>query len=220
MGKKRQDDLFYGLRLTEEQEALNQALMDDAKKIIFVDSVAGTGKTTIAVGCGYKQVKEQKFSAVHYLFSTPCEKKLGYTPGGVEEKESKYLIPLFDAIEVVNLYPESSIFELADISCKKADKPWVSAHSINYMRGVNLRNSFVIIDEAQNMTVKELKMVLTRIHDDSKVIVIGHHGQCDIDEKKSGFVKYREHFRGDEYSAEFELTQNFRGVVSRKADML
>jgi phosphate starvation-inducible protein PhoH len=77
----------------------------------------------------------------------------------------------------------------------------------------------VIIDEAQNYTVGELKKVLTRIHDTSKVIVIGHTGQIDI-KGESGFAKYMAWFEGQERCEVCQLTKNYRGWLSTYADML
>ena len=88
-----------------------------------------------------------------------------------------------------------------------------------YLRGTNLQNKVVIIDEAQNYTVGELKKVLTRIHDTSKVIVIGHTGQIDI-KGESGFAKYLKWFEGQPRCAVCSLTKNYRGWLSTYADML
>lgn len=167
MGKKRPDDrLFYGMTLTEEQEAVYVALFDENIRIVWIDAMAGTGKTTLAVGVGKILVHGEKYGHVEYMFATPYESKMGYRPGSTEEKERIYLGPLFDAIDAIGEDQGRSIFEMADESRKAGKTPWISAHSINYLRGRNLRDAFVIIDEAQNMTEKELRMVLTRIHDD------------------------------------------------------
>ena len=88
-----------------------------------------------------------------------------------------------------------------------------------YMRGVNLAKQVVILDEAQNFTVDDMRKVLTRIHDTCKVIVIGHTGQIDIS-GKSGFAKYIKHYRTFEESAECELTINHRGKFSSHADAI
>ena len=91
-----------------------------------------------------------------------------------------------------------------------------------YLRGCNLENKVVIIEETQNMYVDELKKVLTRISDTSKTIVIGHSGQCDLyhHPENSGFVKYIEHFKDKDYARICELNTNHRGIVSSWADEL
>ena len=95
----------------------------------------------------------------------------------------------------------------------------VEVAPLAYMRGRTLSDSFIILDEAQNYTVAELKKVLTRCHDTCKVIVIGHTGQIDI-RGGSGFARYLEHFDGQERCAVCRLTTNHRGWLSTFADML
>jgi len=101
------------------------------------------------------------------------------------------------------------------------DKAWVEAKSHTFLRGGNIKGSTVIIDEAQNLTRGELKKVLTRIHPDTTVIMIGHDGQIDLKKpEKSGFTPYLEHFSGESYVKVVELTKNFRGPLAQKADEL
>ena len=88
-----------------------------------------------------------------------------------------------------------------------------------FLRGTNLDDAVIIIDEAQNYTVAQLKKTLTRIGKKVKVIVIGHELQCDLEHPKdSGFMKYIEHFSGEERAAICELTINHRGWISKCAD--
>ena len=90
-----------------------------------------------------------------------------------------------------------------------------------FLRGTNLDNAVVIIDEAQNYTVAQLKKVLTRVGSRSKVIVIGHELQCDLDSPEtSGFAKYIEHFKDQKRTAVCTLVNNHRGWISRHADEL
>lgn len=101
------------------------------------------------------------------------------------------------------------------------EQAWITAKSHVFMRGINIKESTLIIDEAQNMTRGDLKKVLTRVHDSTTVIVIGHDGQNDLpDPKKSGFVPYLEHFRNEPYCKVVELSKNFRGDLARRADEL
>ena len=222
MGKRQQDDLFYHLTLTDEQKDMVDAIFNEDVRIVFVDSVAGSGKTTIAVGCANILVHQpdDRYREMVYLFSTPCEDKTGFRPGTREEKEAAYLQPLYDAVCEIDETPERCIQEIAEISNIKNNNAWITAHSINFMRGTNIKNRIVVIDEAQNMTAHELKMVLTRMHDSAKVIVIGHTGQIDIDQEASGFKRYLEHYRTEEYCRVCSLTKNFRGRIAAKADEL
>lgn len=155
-----------------------------------------------------------------YTFSPVEEGALGYTPGTVEEKESKYIQPLLDALVEIDEDPRFSI-----ISEKNPDlineNAWIEAKSHTFVRGSNIKDSTLIIDEAQNLTRGELKKVLTRCHDSTTVIVIGHDKQIDLKRpEKSGFVPYLEWFKNEPYANVCELTKNFRGKLAQKADEL
>jgi len=101
------------------------------------------------------------------------------------------------------------------------DNTWIKAMSHVFMRGTNIKDSTLIIDEAANMTRGDLKKVLTRVHQSTKVIMIGHTDQCDLpDPSKSGFAPYIEHYRDEPYCKVVELSKNFRGKLAQKADEL
>lgn len=206
-------ELFYGLKLTDEQRQYVDSIFDN--QITIVNARAGTGKTTLAVGAA--KILEQP---LYYIFSPVEEDTLGFTPGEVEDKEAKYIVPLLDALKEIKedhrfaLYRDKNPEHVRGVA-------WVFAKSHVFVRGSNIKNATVIIDETQNFTRGELKKVLTRIHDSCKVIVIGHDGQCDLDNpEKSGFVPYLEHFRDEPYCQVVELTTNFRGRLARHADAL
>lgn len=208
--------LFYGLKLTDEQTGYSNSIID--KLVTFCQARAGSGKTTVAVGTAkimldmYQHLKE-----VHYIFPTVEEKALGFSTGDVKAKEAKYLTPLLDALKEINEVPYKV---LKNEWTEKQGTWWVDAYSHNYMRGGNIKNAVVIIDEAQNMTKKELRKILTRCHDSSYVVVMGDINQCDIDPKQSGFIPYLEHYRTVPFANVVELTKNFRGVISAHAETL
>jgi phosphate starvation-inducible protein PhoH len=208
--------MFFGLadKLTDEQREYVNAILDH--KMVFCNSKSGTGKTTLAVGCAKLLQRE-----LVYIFSPVEEKKLGFTPGDVFEKESKYLTPLKDALLEINEDPTKAIISDDNIMNVKNGNAWVRPMSHVFARGINLKGKTIIIDEAQNFTRGDLKKILTRIHDDCTVVVIGHDGQCDLDKpEKSGFIPYLEHFKNEPYVKICNLTKNFRGNLAQKADEL
>lgn len=205
-------ELFYGLNLTDEQIIYADAICD--RLVVFCQARAGSGKTTVAVG-----VAKILNKPMHYIFPTVEEKALGFSAGDVKTKEAKYLTGLYDAITEIGESPMQAI-KHDDNKSLKQGTGWIEAYSHNYMRGGNIKNSTVIIDEAQNLTKKELRKILTRIHDTSHVVVMGDFRQCDIDPKLSGFLPYLEHYRTTSYSQVCELTKNFRGVISAHAETL
>ncbi|MEK3887283.1 PhoH family protein [Bacillus sp. FSL K6-3431] len=209
------DNLLFGFasKLTEEQRIYVDSIFDN--KVTIVNAKAGTGKTTLAVACAKLIGKP-----LYYTFATVEEDALGFTPGDVEDKESKYITPLIDALTVIREDPRLAIYRDSNPDFMNA-AAWVTAKSHVFMRGTNIKDATLIIDEAQNMTRGELKKVLTRVHSDVTVIMIGHDGQNDLaDPTKSGFVPYLEHFRNEPYAKVCELHTNFRGVISQHADKL
>lgn len=211
------DNLFfgYGHKLTNEQKDYVDSIIDN--QLTIVNAKAGTGKTTLAVMAARYLQRE-----LVYIFSPVEEKTLGYTPGSVEEKEAKYTVPLKDAILEIGELPEKVIKFEDNVDNIKNGNAWVQAMSHTFARGTNIKgNKLVVIDETQNFTRGELKKVLTRIHNDVKVVMIGHDGQIDLkDPKKSGFIPYLEHFRNENYAKVCELTVNFRGELAKHADDL
>ena len=213
-------NMFYNMILDEEQVAFVDAIKNPEKTIVFYDAPAGTGKTTLAMGAANILVQDRRneLDGIVYIVSPYGEQKQGYLPGSITEKSEVYYEPAYQAMIEVHMNPNSDVYSEA-MTSRKRDEAFVKLLTHTYLRGTNLQNKVVILDEAQNYTVAELKKVLTRIHDSCKVIVIGHTGQIDI-HGCSGFQKYLEHFQGQEKCAVCKLTTNHRGWLSTYADEL
>ena len=211
---------FYGLTLDQEQRAFVDAIMDQSKTIVFCNAKAGTGKTTLAMGAANILVKDKRneLDGIVYIVSPYGENKQGYLPGSITEKSEVYYEPAYQAMIEVGMNPNVDVCS-ESMTAKKKGEAFVKMLTHTYLRGTNLQNKVVILDESQNYTVAELKKVLTRIHDSCKVIVVGHTGQIDI-RSGSGFQKYLEHFEGQEKCAVCQLTTNHRGWLSTYADEL
>lgn len=221
LGEKYEFELFFGLgaTLTEEQDAMIQSIFDH--KITFVDSKAGTGKTTIAIATA-KQINAVLGKEAVYICAPINMKVLGYLPGDLNEKLAVYQQPLVDALFAINENPMQAIFheEIDDYSNKNInDYAWIHFESPTFYRGINLKNKTVILDEAQNFTKADIKKILTRCSDDCKVIVIGHQMQCDLNNQSdSGFKPYMDWFETFDDVGYVTLTKNFRGTLSTHAD--
>ncbi len=220
---------FYQLVLDAEQKAFVREMLNKEKLIVFCDAKAGTGKTTLAMGAAnlLYQDKRNGYDGVVYIVSPYGEQRQGYLPGNQTAKSEVYFEPAYQAIVEIGLNPnvdvctESLVSKKTDAKkgeAKKGDS-FIRLLTHTYLRGSNLSKKIIIIDEAQNFTVAELKKVLTRVHDDCKVIVIGHTGQIDI-QGNSGFARYLKHFEGQEKCAVCKLTVNHRGWLSTYADVL
>lgn len=211
---------FYGLNLDEQQEKFVNAILDLKKTIVFCNAVAGTGKTTLAMGAANKLVKDNRneLDGIVYIVSPYGEQKQGYLPGSVTEKSEVYFEPAYQAIITCNMNPFADVCT-ESMTSKKKGTGYIKLLTHTFLRGVNLENKVVILDEAQNFTVEELKKALTRIHDSCKVIVVGHTGQVDIS-SRSGFSRYIQHFSSADRCEVCYLTINHRGWLSSYADAL
>tara|TARA_Y100000992_G_C21247421_1_gene484036 strand:+ start:551 stop:1552 length:1002 start_codon:yes stop_codon:yes gene_type:complete len=143
---------------------------------------AGTGKSFLAVSVAMTMLFEKKVEKV--ILSRPAVEageKLGFLPGDMKEKVDPYLRPLYDA-----LY---DLFGYEKIN-KKIDSGEIEIAPLAFMRGRTLKNSFAILDEAQNATLTQIKMFLTRIGENSKIVVNGDPSQIDlINKSQSGLIK-------------------------------
>ena len=152
------------------------------KDIILALGPAGTGKSFLAVSVAITMLMEKKVERV--ILSRPAVEageKLGFLPGDIKEKVDPYLRPLYDA-----LY-ELFGFEKID---KKIETGEIEIAPLAFMRGRTLKNCFAILDEAQNATETQIKMFLTRIGENSKLVVNGDPSQVDLNNKSdSGLVK-------------------------------
>lgn len=154
--------------------ANQQALMDaiDTNPLVFAAGAAGTGKTYLTVAKGVEALEAGKVKRI--VLSRPAVEageNLGYLPGDMEEKLSPYLRPLYDA-----LCDRLSIKRLKALTAEGI----IEIAPIAYMRGRTLNNAYVVIDEAQNCTYSQLKMLLTRLGWNSSMIVTGDPAQTDL----------------------------------------
>jgi phosphate starvation-inducible PhoH-like protein len=150
--------------------------------LTFVVGVAGTGKTYISMALAIQALKRKEVERI--VVTRPiveAGENLGFLPGYLEEKTAPYLYPIYDALDDIisiekrKYYQETGIIEVAPLA---------------YMRGRTLHNAFVVLDEAQNTTAKQMKMFLTRMGVHSKFIITGDPTQIDLPRtKQSGLIE-------------------------------
>ncbi len=148
--------------------------------VVFAIGPSGTGKTYLAVAIAIGHLKKGR---VHRIIlnrpAVEAGEELGFLPGDIEAKVSPYLRPLYDAI--YDMIPHEEVQRL-----EEAGK--IEIAPLAFMRGRTLNNSFIILDEAQNTTATQMKMFLTRLGFNSKVVVTGDVTQIDLERGKSGLV--------------------------------
>ena len=168
-------------------------------KIVFGIGPAGTGKTYLAMAMAITAFRNDEVSRI--ILTRPAieaGEKLGFLPGDLQSKIDPYLRPLYDALYQI-MGPDQ--FQ------KNMEKGLIEVAPLAYMRGRTLDNAFIILDEAQNTTPAQMKMFLTRIGFDSKVIVTGDSTQKDLPaDQKSGLEVAKEVLRNIEDIAFCELT--------------
>lgn len=214
------DRPFYSFVLDEDQKKFVNAILNPNNTVIFCNAKAGTGKTTLAMGTANILVQHGEYDGIVYICSAYGEGKQGYLPGSITEKSEVYFEPAYQAMIECNMNINTCIDNESMVN-QKYGEAYVTLLTHTFLRGTNLKRKVIILDEAQNYTVADLKKTLTRCSDDCKVIVVGHDKQCDLKNKStSGFIKYIEHFRNHERCEICELTINHRGWLSQFADEL
>ena len=214
------DRPFYSFILDEDQKKFVNAILNPNNTVIFCNAKAGTGKTTLAMGTANILVQHGEYDGTVYICSAYGEGKQGYLPGSITEKSEVYFEPAYQAMIECNMNINTCIDNESMVN-QKYGEAYVTLLTHTFLRGTNLKRKVIILDEAQNYTVADLKKTLTRCSDDCKVIVVGHDKQCDLKNKStSGFIKYIEHFRNHERCEICELTINHRGWLSQFADEL
>lgn len=209
----------YNVLSDKHQYAYIQSLWASTNIVqsVFVDAKAGTGKTSLAVAAGVYEVELGTYDKIIYVRNAVAVRDQGFLPGSVVEKEYPYYAPLFDALQNLHHDGYTSWYETDGEHSK------IEMTSTSYLRGVNFKNAYIIIDEAQNLELDELQTVLTRIHDSCKVVVIGSTRQVDNAKKmklfqgRTPFEVYMKHFEGH-LSVQHKLETNYRGAFSNHAD--
>lgn len=215
------DEPFYGLELDEEQIILADTIINPDIDIVFVNAKAGTGKTTIATGAANLLIKSGFYKDLIYIMAPYGEKKQGWLPGTITEKSSVYFEAFYQALVRCHVNLNTAIRDTSLSEGESKSGGYITCITDTYLRGSNLDDAVIIIDEAQNYTVPQLQKTLTRVGEHAKVIVIGHDGQCDLDDiSQSGFQRYIEHFRGHDRAAVCTLSINHRSWISDWADQI
>jgi phosphate starvation-inducible PhoH-like protein len=165
-----------------QKRIVKESAMND---ILFTIGPAGTGKTYTSVALAVKALKERKVKKI--VLARPAVEAgetLGFLPGDLREKIDPYLRPLYDALEDMIEYDRLEL---------QLTKNIIEIAPLAYMRGRTLNNAFVILDEAQNTTNKQMKMFLTRIGYNSRAIITGDVTQTDLPRKQqSGLISIQE----------------------------
>jgi len=211
----------WGIRpLNKEQQYAMELLMDQKVKVVTLVGIAGTGKTLLALAAGLEQTAEQglykRLVACRPIL--PMGKDLGYLPGDIEEKLLPWMQPIFDNMEFLlgsSGGPEEIKRNLKELQ----EMGTLQLEALTYIRGRSLPNQYLIVDEAQNLTPHEIKTVITRAGQGTKVVLTGDPYQIDnpyVDSSSNGLTYVVERFKGEPLSGHVTL---FKGERSDLAEL-
>jgi predicted ribonuclease YlaK len=197
--------------------ALAQALFQDVGMVqaCFVEGQAGTGKSTLSVLSGIFQLEKGLYEKVMYIKNAETiGKELGYMPGG-EEKMLIHQRPFLEACDMV----QPGYYE----KDKESKFPRLEATTPTFIRGTNIKNTFLILDEVQSMSLQELQAILTRVHESTKVVILYSVKQVDGRDKrikgKLPVEWYAQHFEG--FPVTFHtLHKVYRGAFAQHSDLI
>jgi PhoH-like ATPase len=196
----------------KEQMFALELLKDKNVQVVTLVGSAGTGKTLLAIATGLQLVMETT-DFKRLVISRPIQpmgRDIGFLPGTMEEKMAPWVAPIQDNLrflmgndrETLDMYMENGTIEV---------------EALTYIRGRSISNAYIIIDEAQNLTAHELKTILTRVGENTKIILTGDVEQIDnayIDEKSNGLTHAVEKFKSLEISGHVTLLKGERSKVA------
>jgi PhoH-like ATPase len=204
--------------LNREQNFALNLLMDPDVDFVSLVGMAGSGKTLLALAAGLSQtLDEQRYREIIMTRVTvPVGEDIGFLPGTEEEKMTPWMGALMDNLEVLNRTNEGGNWGRAATADLLRNR--IKIRSLNFMRGRTFLNRYIIIDEAQNLTPKQMKTLITRAGPGSKVICLGNLAQIDtpyLTETTSGLTYVVDRFKAWAHSGHVTL---LRGERSRLAD--
>lgn len=231
--------MFYGLSPKNfQQQAAMDLLVDERVPLVSMIGAAGSGKTLLALACALHLHDKGRFRKV--LVSKPVipmGKDIGFLPGDMEEKLSGYLASIFDNLDFLyaniadpakKQKPKRSWTQETDAG---GNEPWrelfaqgiMAVECLTFIRGRSLPNQILIVDEAQQLTHHEIKTILTRAGEGTKIILTGDIQQIDtpyLDETNNGLSYVVERFKGSPLYGHITLTEGVRSTLATEAARL
>lgn len=199
----------------KEQMFSIDLLMDPNIPIVTLIGRAGSGKTLLALAAGLEQTLEKSIYK-KLVVSRPVQpvgKDIGFLPGTLEEKMAPWLMPIQDNLEYL-MGDDKTTMEMY------MENGTIQVEALSYIRGRSIPNSFIIIDESQNLTTHELKTIVTRVGEGTKIVLTGDVEQIDsiyLDEISNGLAYAVEKFKPEDLAGHMRLTKGERSKVATLA---
>ena len=208
----------------KEQTFAFSLLMDEKVPVVSLIGPAGSGKTLLAIAAGLEQtLAGEKYNKL--VISRPVQpvgKDIGFLPGTVEEKMNPWLAPIRDNLEFLMSYSYSKRdnYETLDTYIESGV---IEVEALTYIRGRSIANAYIIIDESQNLTAHELKTIITRVGENTKIILTGDIEQIDnlyVDQQSNGLSYAIEKFKEYDLAAHLTLKKGERSAVATLASKI
>lgn len=209
----------------EQSFAIDMLLNDDIKLVSLVGK-AGTGKTLLAIAAGLAKTVDE--GIYHRLLVSrpvfPLGKDIGFLPGDIEEKLNPWMQPIFDNIDFLFGASSSKARRGAGKGCQELiNQGLLNIEPLTYIRGRSIPQQFMIVDEAQNLTPHEIKTIITRAGDGTKIVLTGDCFQIDnpyVDSNSNGLTYVVERFKDEGISGHVSLIKGERSKLSELASNL
>lgn len=213
----------YGIKpRNAEQTFALHALMNDDVKLVTIQGVAGTGKTLLAMASALEQVKKYHQIILARPIVPLSNKDIGYLPGDAKEKINPYMEPLWDNLKFIksNFSENEKKYKAIDEMVKQEK---ILVTPLAYIRGRSFSNVYFIVDEAQNLTPHEVKTIITRAGENTKIIFTGDIYQIDtpyLDEQSNGLSYVIDKLKGNKLVAHITLEKGERSELANLANDL
>ena len=219
---RKNEKVFRIQAKNHEQEFAFDALLDPKISLVALTGKAGTGKTLLALAAALKQKDQFEEILVARPAVEMSDKTLGFLPGDKKEKIDPYMMPIYDNLAVIREAGKPKQRTTEPI------REWAKANNIqvlvlNYIRGRSLAGRFIIIDEAQNLTPHEVKTIITRAGEGTKIVIIGDVSQIDSpyqNERSNGLSYLIDKWLGEPEFVHVHLTQGVRSPLADKAGLI
>ncbi len=211
----------YGIKPKNAEQAFAiHALLNPDIKLITIQGVAGTGKTLIALASALEQRKEFKQIYLARPIVPLSNKDIGYLPGDIKSKLNPYMEPLWDNLKFIQHQYQEHEREFLNIT-DMVNKEKLMIQPLAYIRGRSLSNIYFIVDEAQNLTPHEVKTIITRAGENTKIVFTGDINQIDtpyLDSQSNGLSYLIDKVKGHELYAHITLEKGERSELANLAN--
>ena len=213
---------IWGIKPRNKEQAFAmELLLDDTVQLVTLVGMAGTGKTLLAIAAGLHKVADEN-RYIKLLVSRPIfplGRDIGYLPGEVEEKLNPWMKPIFDNVEYIMGMSKSDRRRSRGHK-ELEDMGLLEIEPLTYIRGRSLPKQFIIVDEAQNLTPHEVKTIITRAGEGTKIVLTGDPYQIDnpyVDSSNNGLVFVVNRFANDRIFGHVSLMKGERSLLAELA---